>query len=127
MSFTHRVNQPISSEEIHRTSLIKALGKSNFQGLYLESTVCRFALICQTLTGRGQRHAGLRRNVAKEIDVTQLFQARCFVSLGRGRKDQTRKGKRYTTEDKIRMLREVDGGKTVLDICRERNIAEQTF
>jgi putative transposase len=37
------------------------------------------------------------------------------------------KGKRYTTEDKIRILREVDGGKTVLDICRERNIAEQTF
>jgi putative transposase len=38
-----------------------------------------------------------------------------------------KKGKRYTTEDKIRILREVDGGKTVLDICRERNIAAQTF
>jgi len=37
------------------------------------------------------------------------------------------KGKRYTTEDKIRILREVDGGKSVGDVCREKNIAEQTF
>jgi putative transposase len=37
------------------------------------------------------------------------------------------KGKRYTTEDKIRILREVDGGKTVQEVCREKNIAEQTF
>ena len=37
------------------------------------------------------------------------------------------KGERYTTEDKIRILREVDGGNTVLNICRERNIAEQAF
>jgi putative transposase len=37
------------------------------------------------------------------------------------------KGKRYTTEDKIRILREVDGGKNVADVCQERNIAEQTF
>jgi len=36
-------------------------------------------------------------------------------------------GKRYTTEDKIRILREVDGGKTVQEVCREKNIAEQTF
>ena len=37
------------------------------------------------------------------------------------------KGKRYTTEDQIRILREVDGGKTVQEVCREKNIAEQTF
>ena len=37
------------------------------------------------------------------------------------------KGKRYTTEDKIRILREVDGGKSVQEVCREKNIAEQTF
>jgi len=37
------------------------------------------------------------------------------------------KGKKYTTEDKIRILREADGGKTVQEHCRERNIAEQTF
>jgi len=37
------------------------------------------------------------------------------------------KGKRYTTEDKIRILREADGGKTVQEVCRERNIAEPTF
>lgn len=37
------------------------------------------------------------------------------------------KGKRYTTEDKIRILREADGGKSLQEVCRERNIAEQTF
>jgi putative transposase len=36
------------------------------------------------------------------------------------------KGKRYTTEDQIRILREVDGGQTVQEVCREKNIAEQT-
>ena len=34
------------------------------------------------------------------------------------------KGKRYTTEDKIRILREADHGeKSVLEICREAHIA----
>ena len=37
------------------------------------------------------------------------------------------KGKKYTTEHKMRILQESDGGKTVKEICRERNIAEQTF
>ena len=38
------------------------------------------------------------------------------------------KGKRYTTEDKIRMLREADRGeKSVADICREKNISEVSF
>jgi putative transposase len=38
------------------------------------------------------------------------------------------KGKRYTTEDKIRMLREADRGeKSVVDICREKNISEVSF
>jgi putative transposase len=37
------------------------------------------------------------------------------------------KGKRYTTEDKIRILREAEGGKSLQEVCRERNIAEQTF
>ena len=37
------------------------------------------------------------------------------------------KGKRYTTEDKIRILRESDGGKAVAEVCRERNISEQTY
>ena len=36
--------------------------------------------------------------------------------------------KRYTTEDKIRILREADRGeKSVLDICREENISEVSF
>ena len=38
------------------------------------------------------------------------------------------KGKRYTTEQKIRILREAESNdKTILDVCRERQISEQTF
>ena len=38
------------------------------------------------------------------------------------------KGKRYTTEDKIRLLREADQGeKSIADICRETNLSEVTF
>jgi len=37
------------------------------------------------------------------------------------------KGKRYTTEDKIRTLREADSGKAIVDICREKNLSEVTF
>ena len=38
------------------------------------------------------------------------------------------KGKRYTTEDKIRILREADRGeRTIQAICQEANISEVTF
>ncbi len=37
------------------------------------------------------------------------------------------KGKRYTTEDKIRILRQADAGKNILDVCREHNISEVSF
>jgi putative transposase len=38
------------------------------------------------------------------------------------------KGKRYTTEDKIRILREADrDGKSIQDLCREENVSEVTF
>ncbi len=38
------------------------------------------------------------------------------------------KGKRYTTEQKIRILREAEkSDKTILDVCREQQISEQTF
>ena len=37
------------------------------------------------------------------------------------------KGNRYTTEEKIRILREGDGGKSVVEVCREKNISEQTY
>ena len=37
------------------------------------------------------------------------------------------KGKRYTTEDKIRILREGDRGKSILEVCREHNISEVSF
>lgn len=38
------------------------------------------------------------------------------------------KGRRYTTEEKIRILREADqGGRSVQEVCRDRKISEQTF
>ena len=37
------------------------------------------------------------------------------------------KGKRYSTEEKVRILREVDGGKSIVDICREKNISDVTY
>ena len=38
------------------------------------------------------------------------------------------KGQRYTTEEKIRILREVDRGeRTIQEICREENISEVSF
>ena len=37
------------------------------------------------------------------------------------------KGKRYTTEEKIRILREADGGRTILEVCRAHNISEVSF
>ena len=37
------------------------------------------------------------------------------------------KGKRRTTEEKIRILRQADGARTILEICAENNISEQTF
>ncbi len=37
------------------------------------------------------------------------------------------KGKRYTTEDKIRILRAADSGQAILDVCREHNLSEVSF
>jgi putative transposase len=38
------------------------------------------------------------------------------------------KGKRYTTEDKIRLLREADRGeKSIQELCRQENVSEVTF
>jgi len=37
------------------------------------------------------------------------------------------KGKRYTTEDKIRIFRAVDSGQAILDVCREHNLSEVSF
>lgn len=37
------------------------------------------------------------------------------------------KGKRHTTEEKIHILREADGGKNIVEVGKERNISEQTF
>ena len=40
---------------------------------------------------------------------------------------QTMKGKRYSTEEKVRILRDADGGKSIVDICREKNISDVTY
>jgi transposase-like protein len=38
------------------------------------------------------------------------------------------KSKRYTTEQKIRILREAErADKTIIEVCREKGISEQTF
>ena len=38
------------------------------------------------------------------------------------------KAKRYTTEQKIRILREAEkAGQSIVDLCREKGISEQTF
>jgi putative transposase len=37
------------------------------------------------------------------------------------------KGKRFTTEEKIRILRDADTGKSIVELCREKNISEATF
>ncbi|MSU70559.1 MAG: hypothetical protein EXS39_07260 [Opitutaceae bacterium] len=37
------------------------------------------------------------------------------------------KGKRHATEEKIRILPDADGGKSIVELCREKNISEQTF
>jgi putative transposase len=37
------------------------------------------------------------------------------------------KNKRYTTEEKIRILRQVDNGKSVAEVCREHNLSQVSF
>ena len=37
------------------------------------------------------------------------------------------KGKRYTTKDKIRILRDADRGKNILEVGRQHNLSEVSF
>ena len=38
------------------------------------------------------------------------------------------KGKRYTTEEKIRVLREAEkADKSIIEVCKDKGISEQTF
>lgn len=37
------------------------------------------------------------------------------------------KGKRYTTEEKIRILRQADRGQAIGEVCREHNLSEVSF
>ena len=37
------------------------------------------------------------------------------------------KGKRHSTEQKIRILRDADGGRNIVEVCKEHNISEVTF
>ena len=43
------------------------------------------------------------------------------------KKTQIMKGKNHTTEQKIRILREADGGKSIVEVSKEHNISEVTF
>ena len=70
--------------------------------------------------------------IFNEIDLMWLTWLHFFgppdVLVWAARKDQTMKGKRYTTEEKIRILRAADRGeKSIQDLCREENISEVTF
>ena len=40
---------------------------------------------------------------------------------------KTMKGKRYSTEDKIRILRQVDAGLGIEEVCREHNLSQVSF
>ena len=37
------------------------------------------------------------------------------------------KGKRYSTEEKIRILRQADTGQRIGEVCREHNLSEVSF
>jgi len=37
------------------------------------------------------------------------------------------KGKRHTMDQKIRILREADGGKSIVEVSKEHNICEVTY
>lgn len=37
------------------------------------------------------------------------------------------KGKKYTTEDKIRILRQADSGESIAEVCREHNLTQVSF
>ena len=37
------------------------------------------------------------------------------------------KGKRYSTEDKIRILRQVDTGQSIVEVCKEHNLSQVSF
>ena len=39
----------------------------------------------------------------------------------------SKKRKKHSAEEIVRILREADGAKTILEVCREHNISEQTF
>jgi len=37
------------------------------------------------------------------------------------------KGKKYTTEEKIRILRQADAGESIAEVCREHNLTQVSF
>ncbi len=46
---------------------------------------------------------------------------------GRGKEDSHVKGKRYSEEQIIRVLREAESGKSVSQVCREHGVSEWSF
>ena len=49
------------------------------------------------------------------------------VRSGPIERTQIMKGKRYSTEEKVRILRDVDAGKSIVEVCREKNISDVTY
>jgi putative transposase len=37
------------------------------------------------------------------------------------------KGKRHSTEDKIRILRQADAGQSIMEVCKEHNLSQVSF
>jgi len=37
------------------------------------------------------------------------------------------KGKRHSTEDNIRILRQADAGQSIVEVCREHNLSQVSF
>lgn len=37
------------------------------------------------------------------------------------------KKKHHTSEEIVRILRQAEGGQTILEVCKEHNVSEQTF
>ena len=37
------------------------------------------------------------------------------------------KGKRYSTEDKIRILRQADTAQSIVEVCKEHNLSQVSF
>jgi putative transposase len=63
----------------------------------------------------------------RRSDVTAVYLKPPWMTVGALNQDPAMKDQRYPTEDKIRMLREADSGRNIVEICQEKNIGQVTF